>query len=153
MPRPLSRAILALAIFLSLPRGQASAWTETRVTTAEARVSVDPEGLAQVSMRVGLSIDAGWLEGLEIAGLDAGLRLDPDFPIVLVSEERERFTPEVRSSEEGRVFLSFPRRGAPRRGHYTTELRYEASIAQRVTAGSDGHVRVEWTLPGWRSGL
>src|SRR5690606_41296543 len=95
MPRPLSRAILALAIFLSLPRGQASAWTETRVTTAEARVSVDPEGLAQVSMRVGLSIDAGWLEGLEIAGLDAGLRLDPDFPIVLVSEERR--------SEERRV--------------------------------------------------
>src|SRR5690606_19756085 len=57
------------------------------------------------------------------------------------------------TSDEGRIFLSFPRREAPRRGHYHAELRYRASIAGRTRPTDEGRVRFDWTLPGWRSGL
>lgn len=147
-------ALLFLAAVLPLGARKAHAWTEARVTTAAATLTVDGAGAADVDLELGVSIDAGWLEGLEIAGLDPDLVLDPAFSVLFVSEEGERFTPEMRPLGDGRVLLAFARRDAPRRGRYRTRLRYHTELGGRSTTPTgQGTVRFEWTLPGWQSGL
>jgi hypothetical protein len=150
-PRRLVLAGLAIAWLVP---ARAHAWTEARVTTASALVAVEEDGSADVQLELGLTIDAGWLEGLEIAGLDPDLALDPAEVVVLVAESGERFTPTVRDLSGGRVSLTFARRDAPRRGHYRTRLRYRTALGERATTPTgDGTIRFEWTMPGWQSGL
>ncbi len=149
------RLVIALAASLVAAYARpAHAWTEARVTTAAATITVGSTGHADVDLELGLGIDAGWLEGLEIAGLDPDLVLDSAHPVVLVGEDGQRFEPAVRALEDGRVQLSFARRDAPRRGRYRTRIRYGAELAGRAAAPTGrGTVRFEWTLPGWQSGL
>jgi hypothetical protein len=150
-PRRLALVGLAASWLVPLP---ARAWTEARVTTASAVVTVAPDGAADVALELGLSIHAGWLEGLEIAGLDPDLELDAADEVRFVSEEGERFTPTVTSLAGGRVSFTFPRREAPRRGRYRTVLRYRTMLGGRATTPTGrGTVRFEWTMPGWQSGL
>jgi len=136
-----------------------AAWTDASVHSVKAEVRVDAEGGARVALRVGVRVHAGWLEGLELAGLDPALTLDPAAPAVVTSETGAVFAPTatLRADADGttRVQLAFPRRGAPRRGAYEVTLAYATSLAHRATeASGDGRsVRVRWTLPPWQTGL
>lgn len=149
---------------LWLPAGQAYAWTETRIETVHARVDLEADAGANVVLDIFIYVQAGWLEGFEIAGLGPGIELT-DTPVEVLSaparasDEPERarppnrFSPDVRLRDD-RVSLRFRRRNAPRRGRYRITLRYRTSLAPNVVLSDDGErFRVTWTLPGWRSGL
>ena len=137
----------------------AAAWTDASVRSVKANIVVAPDGTAHVALRVAVRVHGGWLEGLELAGLDPGLTLDPSAPTTVTGEDGAVYAPSVTTRAEGeestRVQLSFERSGAPRRGAYEVALTYTTSLAHRATeALSDGEtVRVSWTLPPWETGL
>jgi len=158
VPSTCSRAILALCCALGLlwPAG-ASAWTDAHVRSVTAHVEIQPDGSARVAMELGVRIHAGWLEGLEIAGLDPDYVLDESKPPWAVSADDPsiKFAPRVSRREDGRLSLSFRGRGnSPRRGALRVGLVYTTTLAHRATEGlPGGDIRVRWTLPPWRSGL
>lgn len=145
--------VLALAVGLSRPE-QAHAWADAHVETASATVDVDTEGAAHVALELAVRVRGGWMEGLEVAGLDPDLVLDEEAPPTWFSEEGERFDPRVKVRDGGRITFSFRRRTSPRRGRYRVTLAYRTSLVGRaIEPAGDGKIRVSWTLPGWRTGL
>jgi|GEM_PF-949484 len=165
VPWPSARAALgaltlALCALVTLVCATpAAAWTDASVRSVKAAVVVAPDGTAQIALRVAVRVHGGWLEGLELVGLDPQLALDPATPPIVTGEDGAVYLPSVTvradGSESTRVQLNFARRDAPRRGAYEVALRYTTSLAHRATeASSDGEtVRVRWTLPPWQSGL
>lgn len=151
MSRRVVSAVLAL---LALGPGTAHAWTEAAVRSVQAQVVIDEEARAQVSLTATVRVRGGWLEGIELAGLDPDLELDESSVPWAVGLDGERFAPRVRVVRDGRVQISFPGR-SPRRGRVMIGLVYHTSLAHRATAPleDEDRVRVSWTLPGFRSGL
>jgi hypothetical protein len=147
--------VLAVAAAVTAP-ATARGWTDAHVRGAHAHVEVRPDGTARVSMELLVRIHGGWLEGLEVAGLDPDFALDETKPPWAVSGEDPsvKFEPTARTDRD-RLSLSFRGRGAsPRRGTLRVGFVYATSLAHRATAGrGDGTIRVRWTLPPWRSGL
>lgn len=155
-----ARGALALcASFALVHATPAAAWTDASVRSVKAAVVVAPDGTAQVALRVAVRVHGGWLEGLELVGLDPLLTLDPALPAIVTGEDGAVYVPSVTvrpdETESTRVQLNFARHDAPRRGAYEVTLHYTTSLAHRATeASSDGEtVRVHWTLPPWQSGL
>jgi hypothetical protein len=144
------RTVLWLLVLL-VPSG-VSAWADASVRSVHARVAVAPDGTARVDLTIFVRVDGGWLEGFEVAGLDPDLALAPDAPAYATDEAGERWTPDVDVLTGGRVQLAFRGR-SPRRGRLTIGLSYQTTLAHRATEPAGEHVRVRWTLPGWRSGL
>lgn len=153
---------LGLLVVLALP-STALAWVDATVRSASARVSIDEHAHAHVAIDATLRIDGGWLEALEIDGLDPGLTLDPSDPVTMrtqptpdelaAGEVSEPLEPAVTLREDGVLVLSFPRRRtSPRRGEYLVHLAYDASVADRAIGEDDG-AHVHWTFPAWRHGL
>ncbi len=133
---------------------RARAWTEAQVQSAQARVEIQPSGEVKVHMRLAVHVHGGWLEGLDVAGLDPELTLEPGQVIELVSSEGQHFFPTVDAGQPGTIGLTFRRRDAPRRGDYSLELAYRAVLAPGAVQALEGdRSRYEWILPGWRSGL
>ncbi len=156
----LALSLLALLLLAgSFAPSRAAAWTDASVRSVKADVRVQPDGRAHVALHVSVRVHAGWLEGLELAGLDPALTLDTAAPALVTGEDGAVYAPSVtlRPDADGttRVQLAFPRRGSPRRGAYDVALAYDVSLAHRATeASSDGdRVRVRWTLPPWETGL
>ena len=56
----------------------ARAWTTAQIESAHARVEVDAEAVAEVTVLLQLQVRGGWLEGLELAGFDPDLQLNGD---------------------------------------------------------------------------
>lgn len=139
--------ILLAALGLPLPQ-VAHAWTDSRVETVRADVHLHPDASANIDLAVHVRVRGGWLEGLEIAGLDPNLQ-DPS--VEFRSENGERFRPTL-TQREGRIYLRFQRRSSPRRGRYIATLHYRSDLAAGAQP-SDDRVRVSWTLPGWQAGL
>lgn len=152
MPRRL--ALGAMVVGLLLGPATAQAWTDAAVRNVHARIDVEPDGTAYVQLRLLVRVHGGWLEGLELNGLDEDLVLDEATPPAAVHADGREFTPSVRVLPGGRVQLGFRRR-SPRRGALTVTLAYYTSLAHRATEPIEGtdRVRVQWTLPGWSSGL
>lgn len=142
---------LAVLSFLLAPV-TAHAWTDAHVQTASAALRLSPEGALDVDLTVRVHVRGGWLEALEVAGLDPALAL-VDENVVAVSDEGERISARASATEDGRVSIVFPRRAGPRRGHYTLVLRYRADLTARFSPSDPEHVRASWTFPGWQSGL
>jgi hypothetical protein len=130
----------------------AHAWTDAHVQTASAALRLSAEGALDVDLTVRVHVRGGWLEALEVAGLDPALAL-VDENVVAVSDEGERISARASATEDGRVSIVFPRRAGPRRGHYTLVLRYRADLTARFAPSDPEHVRASWTFPGWQSGL
>ncbi len=151
MPRRL--AVAALLVALASPSA-AHAWTDAAVRGVHATVDVEPDGTAYVTLRLTVRVHAGWLEGLELNGLDEDLVLDETAPPTAVTADGQELTPSVRVLHGGRVQLGFRGR-SPRRGVTMVTLSYWTSLAHRRTAPVEGEdrVRVRWVLPGWSSGL
>jgi hypothetical protein len=151
--------LLAVALCALAAPSRAVAWTDSSVRSVKALVTVAADGSARVALRVAVRVHGGWLEGLELAGLDPGLTLDPSAPTIVTGEDGAVYAPTVTvvadGTESTRVQLAFLRAGAPRRGAYEVALTYTTSLAHRATEpSSDGQsVRVSWTLPPWQTGL
>jgi hypothetical protein len=154
--------IIVLSGALLLPTRTARAWTETDIQSVAAEVSLRPDGGARVVLDVMVRVRRGWLEGLEVTGLDPNLVLDPDAPPrwqpVLPAEEdadaREAAPPASEPEVQmrgGRLQLTFPRRSAPRPGSYRATVTYFTTVTGERTRGD--RIRIGWTLPAWRSGL
>lgn len=146
------RGLCLAVLLLLLAPVPAHAWTDAHVQTASAALRLSPEGALDVDLTVRVHVRGGWLEALEVAGLDPALVL-ADENVVAVSDEGERLTARASATEDGRVSITFPRRAGPRRGHYTLVLRYRADLAARFAPSDPEHVRASWTFPGWQSGL
>ncbi|MDH5490953.1 MAG: hypothetical protein OEY14_03175 [Myxococcales bacterium] len=149
--RVCASALGAILLLAGAP-GLAHAWATAEVDSADAHVRIDAQGQAEVQLMLSLGLRGGWLEGLEIAGLDPDLELLED-PILL-AEDGERFEPRFTLRPDGLIRLRFTRRDAPRRGRYRVLCHYRTTLAHRASEPTeDGFVRFWWTLPGWRSGL
>lgn len=150
------RAALAVVVVsvLSFVPASASAWTEASVRSVHAEVRVDREARAHVILTATVRVHGGWLEGLEIAGLDPDLVLDETYDTWAEGGDGETYTPSVSSAHGDRVHVAFRGR-SPRRGDVRIGFAYHTSLAHRATepVEDEDRVRVSWTLPGWRAGL
>jgi hypothetical protein len=144
--------LLVLLASLAVP-SPASAWTDATVRTASADIALTPDGRARVALRARVRVDGGWLEGLDVEGLDADAQLDADAPPVFRDANGVALPVEVTARAGGRVGFRFARRAAPRRGEYELELAWFTSLADGVTAREDGTLRARWVFPAWRYGL
>ena len=134
---------------------KAYAWTEASVHSVRAHIEVQPEGAVVVNYELTVAVHAGWVEGLEIAGLDRDFELLDTVPVSWVSVDGEqKFSPVAQRRRRDRLFLSFRRSTSPRRGQYRVRFAYRAELGARdITTTESGRVQVTWTLPGWSSGL
>lgn len=132
----------------------AHAWTEASVRTVSARVRIDGQANTQVDLSLIVGVDGGWLSGLELAGFEPGLELDPEAPATAHGEHGEAYSVRARARSGGRISLTFPGRSV-RRGRVQIDLRYRASLPRSAVrpSSADDSVAVRWTLPAWRSGL
>lgn len=154
--------LFAALVVVSLAPSRASAWADATVRSASARVSLDEGARAHVSIDATVRIEGGWLEALELDGLDAGLVLDPLDPVTMAPAPSpdampgdappDALEPLVTLRDDGVVVLSFTRRHAPRRGDYVVHLAYDADLTSHAVADEAG-VHVTWTFPAWRHGL
>lgn len=154
------RSLVALLILLA--PAHALAWADATVRSARARVVIDENAHAHVAIDATLRIEGGWLEALELDGLDPGLVLDALDPVTMAPapsadglssvEDLAPLEPTVTLRDDGVLVLSFTRRNAPRRGDYVVHLAYDAELAGRSRADTDG-IHVSWTFPAWRHGL
>lgn len=87
----------------------ARAWTEASVQTVHTHVAVDQDGRARVSMQLMMRVHGGWLEGLDLEGLDPNLSLDPMSPPWAAREQHvtqptpEDGDPEAKESEPSQL--------------------------------------------------
>jgi hypothetical protein len=144
--------VLALAIAQGLVPPIASAWTAATVRTARADVELLPDGRAHVAMTVRVRVDGGWLEGLEIEGLDRDAVLDPDHPLTFRDATGVALPVEVTAREGGRVSLRFARRAAPRRGEYEVDLAWSTALEETTALDADT-LEARWIFPAWHYGL
>jgi len=152
----MATALLVAFPCLVLGPSAAQAWTEANVQSVAAHVQVDPTGQADVSLTLTVRIGGGWLEGIDIDGLDPDLVLSEEKPpwAVSATDPELEWSPRVRVQEEGRIRLSFPGRGSPRRGTLLIGINYTTELAERgIQSIDDARVRISWTLPGWRTGI
>ena len=175
------RTFAVVAGCVLLAPGSARAWADAHIESASAEVRVDPDGSAAVSLTLSLRVRGGWVEGLEVAGLEGDAELEGEARMVRVvsTSEGDRSNPSThsprgeqlvqpraqirgpsRGDSDARLQLSFSRRSGPRRGRYRILVRYQTDIAPRLmpseSEGSDEGGRWwkgEWTLPAWQSGL
>ncbi|MCZ7682239.1 MAG: hypothetical protein M5U28_26990 [Sandaracinaceae bacterium] len=149
------RASSALVVVAALcAAAPARAWTDAAVRSVQARVELRPDASARVTLTATVRVHGGWLEGLELAGLDPDLVLDETAPPFALDAEGQRYEPRAEVLAGGRVLLAFGRRGAPRRGTVTVTIAYATSLAHRATEPleDEGLVRVRWTLPAGAPG-
>ncbi|MEM6961025.1 MAG: hypothetical protein AAF550_04700, partial [Myxococcota bacterium] len=148
-------AVAALSVLTFAPT-TARAWTEAEVRTVKAHVEIEPDGVATVSMSLLVRVRRGWLDGLEIAGLDPDLRLDTRKPLSVVSRDgMHKFRPTVLTRSDGRVSLSFDRHRSPRKGVYLVRFQYRANLVSNGNLWMEdkGTVHMRWSFPGWKAGL
>ncbi|MFK8001156.1 MAG: hypothetical protein AB8H86_16300 [Polyangiales bacterium] len=142
-------AALAFGALLAFP-APSSAWTEAEIETLRAELHVREDASVRVEMTLQLHVHGGWLERLEVAGLDEGFVLDEES--VRFRGEGQPRHPRVVRRDDGRLQFNFARRDAPRRGHYEIRFNYQTNLS--ATARPEGErTRYDWTLPGWRTGL
>ena len=150
MTRSLVVGSLLVGVLGILRPAPARAWTDALVQSARARVDVSESGQAEVTLKVDLMVRAGWLESLEVAGLDPDAEISAD-QVEFVSETGQVHRPSLRTRDD-QTQIRFDRRAAPRRGRYAITIRYRTDLSARITP-SDDSIRVPWTMPGWQSGL
>ena len=153
--RGLALRALVIGVAPWLITAPAKAWTETQVRSVSAHVAVEDGGTAWVCLRLAVQVRGGWLEGLELAGLDPDLSLPEEKPPTMIPEDGSaaKITPVTAVHPGGRITLEFDQRNAPRRGDYELQVLYRTTLVQEPTPHDQHRVLTAWTLPGWRSGL
>lgn len=143
-------AVAASAAFAAAPR--ARAWTDASVTSVAADVTVPREGRATVALTIHVRVRGGWLEQLELVGLDPGLELLSEPSPIAVDADGVTHVPTARVEPDGRVLFAFVREDAPHRGDVSLSLAYRARLAPELDPERET-VRIRWTLPPWEAGL
>jgi hypothetical protein len=152
--RGLARPILFIVtLFLAFASTRAYAWTDATVRTGTAEIELLEDGYANVTMRVRVRVNGGWLEGFDIEGLDRDAVFDPAQPPVFLDETGIARPVEFTPRPGGRIQLRFRRAGAPHRGEYEIELHYRTHLDGLVREEDDGSLEVAWVFPAWRFGL
>ncbi|MEM7138096.1 MAG: hypothetical protein AAF500_16055 [Myxococcota bacterium] len=149
--RELLVLLVVLGHWVGTPR-PAAAWTRAMVESANATVEVRDDAETSVFLDLRLRVHAGWVNELEIATLGSDVVVDPRRPPYLRAEDGEVYRPETELTEDGRIRLSFERRGAPRKGEYRVLVRYRAKAKVSAVPGTD-EAEVVWSLPAWETGL
>lgn len=148
-----SRGLAAVCFVLCLGvTPPAKAWTSARVRDVRAEIDVARDGSATVLLDVGVEVLGGWLERLDLEGLDEELVLDEHEPAWLTTAEGGR-VPASAEAEAGAITLRFDKRSAARRGLHRVHVRYIAPLLRRPAADDPSRVELPWTLPGWEHGL
>jgi hypothetical protein len=144
---------LCVGVWLCAPAllpSPARAWTEAHVREADVALSLRDDGRIDVELDLALEVRGGWLEQLELPGLDdGGLTLAKEEPALALLEGGEQVPAQV-SRRASTLLLKFARRDGLRRGHHHLRVRY--SLA-RPGVVSDAEQRLTWTLPGFEAGL
>jgi hypothetical protein len=127
------------------------AWTRAHVREVHARLDLEETGQTQVRLELVVDVRGGWLERLELPGLDEGLRLSSEPVSVL----RESGGPAAGQAlvEAGVLTLRFARSDGLRRGIHRLRVQYTADLAGRAQPQRSGFSRLSWTLPGWEAAL
>jgi hypothetical protein len=141
----------ALALWLLAPSAS-RAWTEAHVREAHAALALTSAEDVAVELDLALEVRGGWLEQLELPGLDQGLVLAAQEPAVAVLESGEQVPAQV-SLRGSTLTLKFARRDGLRRGLHHLHVRYALPNAALVQAGGHEPARLYWTLPGFEAGL
>ena len=145
-------ALLVGSLVLALPR-PASAWTNAHVRELSAEVVPHGEGRAEVTLELLVDVQGGWLERLDLPGLDEDLSIDPEQGAWLVLEDGTHQLAQARV-RHGELELLFDRAMAPRRGVHRLGVHYETVLpAEAGELGGDGSARLRFDLPGWEAGL
>jgi hypothetical protein len=142
-------ASLALVAGLVVP-SVALAWTRAQVREVHARLELEASGRTRVQLSLAVAVEGGWLERLELPGLDEGLQLAPE-PAWAVLESGERVAAQAQL-EAGVLTLHFVRRQLLR-GVHRVHVQYTTELAARGRQQSVGFSRLTWTLPGWEAAL
>lgn len=138
-----------LALLLVPSSGQA--WTRAHVREAHARVELPGDEPARVQLELVVDVQGGWLERLELPGLDEDLTLSAEQPALITLESGEEL-PAAASAKGGTIVLKFARRDGLRRGLHRIRVRYETQLAGRAVVEGE-RAQLSWTLPGWEAGL
>jgi hypothetical protein len=147
----LSRLVASLVLVAgAVVPSVALAWTRAQVREVGARLEIEATGRTQVELDLSVEVEGGWLERLELPGLDEGLSLAPE-PAWVALESGER-APARAELAAGVVTLRFARR-ALRRGVHRVHVQYATELALHAQPQRTGFGRVTWTLPGWESAL
>ncbi len=150
------RPVFGLALLLWLSGlGQARAWTDTHVVGVAARLDASHLPTMRVALDVRVRVNAGRLNTLEVAGLDADATLAPDVVAVITSADGMIYLPSASTTGPGMVVLRFAdRHAAPGHGDYTATLTYDTHQAFESAETLAGErKRLRWTLPSWEVGL
>ncbi len=140
-----------LVLALGLSPAAARAWTEAHVREADVALSLQDGGERfDVELDLLLEVRGGWLEQLELPGLDeGGLTLAEDSPAFASLESGEQVPAQV-SRRGSTLVLKFARRDGLRRGLHHLRVRYALA---RGPDASGAEPRLSWTLPGFEAGL
>jgi hypothetical protein len=140
---------LALVVGSVVP-SVALAWTRAQVREVQARLELEASGRTRVQLSLAVAVEGGWLERLELPGLDEGLELAQE-PAWVVLESGERAAAQAQL-EADVLTLHFARR-ALRRGMHRVHVQYTTELAARARPQLAGFSRLTWTLPGWEAAL
>jgi hypothetical protein len=146
-----SALVLGLLV-LSLAEPVA-AWTNAHVRELTAEIEPHADGRAEVTLELSVDVQGGWLERLDLPGLDEDLSIDPNQGAWLVLEDGTQQFAQTRV-RHGELELRFDRATAPRRGLHRLGVRYETVLAPETgELDSEDGARVRFALPGWEAGL
>ncbi len=144
--------ILAIALASFATPGSARAWTDATVRSARAEVALTGDGRAHVTMWARVRVDGGWLEGMELEGLDEDAVLDPEHPLTFRDVNGLALPVIVTPRDGGRVSLRFARRSAPRRGEYDIDVAWTTGLSGSRALDTTT-LEAHWVFPAWRYGL
>lgn len=146
------RLAFLLCCALLTPFATAHAWTDAHVRDAQAKLRLVPaEQRVEVALDLSVAVRGGWLERLDLPGLDEGLTPAESEPALALLEGGEQVAAKL-VVHGGSVSVRFQRRDGLRRGVHHVLLRYSAPLSH-VQLRGDGGARVSWVLPGWEAGL
>ncbi len=146
----MARWILLVSLALAWV-SPAQAWTRAQVRDARVDLQLGSETSLEVALELGVEVFGGWLEQLDVSGLE-GLEDAEQAGLTawVKREDGEELTPEVRL-KNGVVGIRMARKDAPRRGLHRLGLKFTLPHAAMSERG--GATRLSWTLPGWEAGL
>jgi hypothetical protein len=147
----LFRLVASLALIVgSVVPSVALAWTRAQVREVQARLELEASGRTRVQLSLAVAVEGGWLERLELPGLDEGLSLAQE-PAWALLESGQRVAAQAQL-EAGVLTLRFARR-ALRRGVHRVHVQYTTELGARARPQLAGFSRLTWTLPGWEAAL
>jgi len=146
----LRRVLPLLVAFALVPAEVRANYTESRVTTEEARVVVARDGGMVVTHALGVRVLAGTLRTIALTGYEDDVRLRPTAAVT--SADGHAYGASIVRDGQGIVHVTVDEPKGLKRGDYRFEVVYEASVAPRL-ARDGAFDRVRLSLPPLKEGI